>query len=184
MNTIKFCDKCGLKLDVDCVDCPNCRNNFLNESTKFELPANIKDTVIGTEFIKNFKNLDISKLKSETVKESQKLENVQVRLVLEKGGTDGREFPIYSTITNIGRWDPHLDSHPEVDLSDEDIKAKVSRIHAKIIKKDEGFYIEDMGSRNGTYLNREYKLVKGVEYHLKNNDEIIIGHLFLRFIFS
>ena len=33
---------------------------------------------------------------------------------------------------------------------------------------------------NKNILNREFKLVKGIEYALKPNDEIIIGHIFFR----
>lgn len=111
----------------------------------------------------------------------QKSETPIAKLVVKKGGTEGREFPIYCNITNIGRWDPSRDSYPEIDLSDEDIDAKVSRKHARIIKKEEGFYIDDISSKNRTFLNREFKLVKGVQYPLKNNDEIIIGNIFFKF---
>lgn len=103
------------------------------------------------------------------------------RLTVKKGGTELREFPIYSNIADIGRWDPKIDSIPEVDLSDEDISSKVSRKHARIIKKEEGFYIQDLASRNGTFLNREFKLIPEIQYSLKNEDEIIIGNIFFRF---
>lgn len=178
MYIMKFCDKCGLKITSEDGQCPNCINNSLQN--KNEAKSLIKDTLTSSEYEKlNFNDV-ISKNESH---KSEPAENKRIspRLLLEKGGTEGREFPLYKEICNIGRWDPNLKSHPEIDLSDEDIKAKVSRHHAKITKKPEGFYIEDVGSRNGTYLNREYKLVKGIEYSLKENDEVIIGHLFLRF---
>lgn len=32
--------------------------------------------------------------------------------------------------------------------------AYASQVHARIFRRDEGYFIEDMGSTNGTYLNR------------------------------
>ena len=41
--------------------------------------------------------------------------------------------------------------------------------------------IEDIGSLNGTFLNRGSKLEEGVRHTLKAGDEIIIGKIFLTF---
>lgn len=173
---MNFCDKCGLRLDSELLECPNCINTYLlaNKTIK-----NIKET----SFIKNFEPELIIQEEIMIKDQNQEIEIIntkRVSLLVNKGGTENREFPLNKDVCYIGRWDPSLKSHPDVDLSDEDIDAKVSRIHAKIIKKPEGLYIEDMGSRNGTFLNREFKLVKGIEYALKPNDEIIIGHIFFR----
>lgn len=47
----------------------------------------------------------------------------------------------------------------------------VSRIHAKIRKKEEDFYLTDLNSRNGTAVNG--RLLKAEEeYCLQNEDEI------------
>lgn len=172
---MKFCDKCGLKLDSELSDCPNCKNTFLLASKS---DSQIKETLS----IRNFDPELILQEESMKSKE-QRIETIdtkKIKLVVSKGGTLNREFPLNKDVCYIGRWDPALKSHPEVDLSDEDIDAKVSRIHAKIIKKPEGLYIEDLGSRNGTFLNREFKLVKGIQYSLKDGDEVIIGHIFFK----
>ncbi|MFN8575877.1 MAG: FHA domain-containing protein [Candidatus Sericytochromatia bacterium] len=86
-------------------------------------------------------------MKQEQNQSLEEINTKRVRLVVSKGGTENREFPLNKEVCYIGRWDPSLNSYPDVDLSDEDIDAKVSRVHAKIIKKPEGLYIEDMGSR-------------------------------------
>jgi len=163
---MKICENCGFELEEDSTYCENC-GKLIDKgilSTQMMLSSELVAT--GSEYLgkKIFEKNPVSP-----------------RLCIEKGGTDGREFPLTKDICNIGRWDPILKSHPEVDLSDEDINSKVSRIHARIIKKDEGFYLEDMGSKNGTFLNREYKLVDKNMYKIKNNDEIIIGNIFFRF---
>lgn len=50
----------------------------------------------------------------------------------------------------------------------------ISRIHARIIQKEGAYYIEDLNSTNGTYLNGEF-----LEYHmseeLKRNDKVRFG---------
>lgn len=47
----------------------------------------------------------------------------------------------------------------------------VSRIHAKIRKKEEGYYLTDMNSRNGTMVNGRL-LLPDEEYRLQNEDEV------------
>lgn len=47
----------------------------------------------------------------------------------------------------------------------------VSRIHAKIRKKEDGYYLTDMNSRNGTVVNGRL-LLPDEEYRLQNEDEV------------
>ena len=47
----------------------------------------------------------------------------------------------------------------------------VSRIHAKIRKKEEGYYLTDMNSRNGTAVNGKL-LLPDEEYQLQQEDEV------------
>lgn len=81
----------------------------------------------------------------------------------------------------VGRWDADNGIFPEVDLDPFDAEAKVSRRHAKVFFKDEKFFIEDLGSTNGTFLNRGRRLIPGVPQALEDDDELIVGKTFLRF---
>jgi len=47
----------------------------------------------------------------------------------------------------------------------------VSKQHARIVKQDGAYYIEDLNSTNGTYLNK----IRITKKDLKNNDIITIG---------
>ena len=48
---------------------------------------------------------------------------------------------------------------------------RVSRLHARVEMRDDGVYVEDLGSRNGTELNGER-----VESHkLRVDDEVTVG---------
>lgn len=58
--------------------------------------------------------------------------------------------------------------------------AYASRLHAKIFVKDDRVYIQDLGSRNGTYVN--FRAVSISE--LSNGDKIIVGRSILKYIES
>lgn len=104
------------------------------------------------------------------------------KLVIARGGRIGREFPITEREALIGRWDADHGIFPDVDLDEEDPDAKVSRRHARIVYHDGQFLIEDLGSTNGTFINRGSRLVPGQLYPLHHEDEIIVGKTFLRFL--
>lgn len=106
---------------------------------------------------------------------------VSARLVIERGGRVGKEFPILGVETNIGRWDADSGIFPDVDLDEDDVEAKVSRRHARIVNHNSQYFIEDLGSTNGTFVNRGRRLLPGKRHVLQNGDEIIVGKTFLKF---
>ena len=103
------------------------------------------------------------------------------RLIIERGGRIGKEFPITGIEANIGRWDADSGIFPDVDLDEDDAEAKVSRRHARIVNHNSQFFIEDLGSTNGTFVNRGRRLLPGKRHMLQNGDEIIVGKTFLKF---
>jgi serine/threonine-protein kinase len=104
------------------------------------------------------------------------------RLIIERGGRIGKEFAVAGGETNIGRWDADGGIFPDVDLDQDDPEAKVSRRHARIIREGQQFFIEDLGSTNGTFINRGRRLLPGNRHPLNNGDEIIVGKTFLKFV--
>ena len=84
----------------------------------------------------------------------------------------------------IGRIDPNRGIRPEVDLSKYDPAARVSRRHAKIIARESQFFIEDLGSANGTFVNGSGKLPQGKLHALSSGDEVRLGETLLRFMVS
>src|SRR5689334_15474914 len=95
-------------------------------------------------------------------------QQAKAKMVLLKGGHEGKEFFIDSDITNVGRWDPDSGAFPDVDLTNDDHESKISRKHAKILSKNGQFFIEDLGSLNGSYVNRGERLTPGEPYPIKN----------------
>lgn len=109
------------------------------------------------------------------------MEGAHARLVIERGRSSGKQFPLSDDESQIGRWDADGGIFPDVDLDADDPEAKVSRRHARIMRRDEQYFIEDLGSTNGTFINRGRRLLPGDRQPLRDGDEIIVGKTFLRF---
>jgi pSer/pThr/pTyr-binding forkhead associated (FHA) protein len=106
-----------------------------------------------------------------------------LKLTIPDSGHDV-EVPLTRDEISIGRLDPASGSFPDVDLSDYGGAEKgVSRRHAKIIRREGGFFIEDLGSFNGTFLNHK-KLTPYRLEALTSGDELQLGKLALRVSFA
>jgi pSer/pThr/pTyr-binding forkhead associated (FHA) protein len=89
-------------------------------------------------------------------------------LVVKRGPQAGSRFSLDNPVTTAGR-------HPESDIFLDDIT--VSRRHAEIERSGDGYRVRDVGSLNGTYLNRE----RIEQAELANGDELQIGKFKLVF---
>ena len=98
----------------------------------------------------------------------EELEGGRGVLIVKRGPNAGSKFWLDSDVTTVGR-------HPESDIFLDDIT--VSRRHAEIHRND-GFGLRDVGSLNGTYVNRERVEDAG----LRSGDEIQIGKFKLVFL--
>jgi len=109
------------------------------------------------------------------------LPQAEHKLLVLRGPTRGKEYPIEEGSNLIGRWDPDEGAFPEIDLEHEDIEAKISRKHAIIERQGNKVTLEDIGSLNGTFINRGPRLEKGQKVELKDGDELVVGKTFLKF---
>ena len=110
-----------------------------------------------------------SDLEEEVHISPEELEGGRGVLIVRRGPNAGSKFFLDSDQTQVGR-------HPESDIFLDDIT--VSRRHAEIRRVNGGFTLQDVGSLNGTYVNRER--VEGAE--LRSGDEIQIGKFKLVFL--
>ena len=83
-------------------------------------------------------------------------------LVVRRGPNSGSRFLLDTEVTTAGR-------HPESDIFLDDIT--VSRRHVEFRRNPAGFTVADVGSLNGTYVNRE----RIDEVPLSTGDEVQIG---------
>ncbi len=88
-------------------------------------------------------------------------------IVLEKNGE--HIFPFAKKIMTIGR----LESN---DISIKD--SGVSRVHAEIRADENGFFLKDLGSTNGTLLNGK----RIIESELEDGDVIVVGATTIKFL--
>lgn len=104
--------------------------------------------------------------------------------LLEQGGQSkssitlkvlGVDIPITfhaQHLVTIGRVDPDTNEHPALNLSGLPLNISgISRKHIRLVYTNEQWYVEDMGSRNGTWLNN--KLVMAFQrYKLQDGDQL------------
>lgn len=82
------------------------------------------------------------------------------------------ELPQHLGVIHIGK--PNDMIPPDIDVSGFAHSEIVSRIHADIRVEADAFYIEDVGSSNGTYINN-LPLPKGNRHRLRPGDRIALG---------
>lgn len=74
------------------------------------------------------------------------------------------QLPLDFSVIHLGK--PNDRMPPDIDLSEFPNSEVTSRIHAQIRFDENQYYIQDMGSANGTYINK-YPLLPGIWYKLK-----------------
>ena len=90
-------------------------------------------------------------------------------LVVKRGPKAGTRFVLDKAVTTAGR-------HPDSDIFLDDVT--VSRRHAEFRQDEDDFQVVDVGSLNGTYVNREPVDTAT----LSNGDEVQIGKFRLVFL--
>jgi pSer/pThr/pTyr-binding forkhead associated (FHA) protein len=89
-------------------------------------------------------------------------------LVVKRGPNAGSRFLLDRDITTVGR-------HPDSDMFLDDIT--VSRRHVEFQREGSGFSVRDVGSLNGTYVNRKPVDVATLSF----GDEVQVGKF--RFVY-
>ncbi len=85
------------------------------------------------------------------------------------GGRAGESFPLAGDRLTVGR-------RPDSDIFLDDVT--VSRDHAILVRRGGDYFLDDCGSLNGTYVNRQR-----IESHkLSDGDELQIGKYKLTFL--
>lgn len=166
----QYCDECGSPLkNAGKLDAPgqSAGSTTIEKESDRAVYA-VEPVISGASWVKEIGNSDGMKPAS-------------AKLMIERGRGTGKEFPLDADEINIGRWDADNGIFPDVDLDADDPEAKVSRRHARILRENNQFLIEDLGSTNGTFVNRGRRLLPGSRQRLEDGDEIIVGKTFLRF---
>ena len=145
------CRNCGHRNPSDAHFCANCGTPLQDDTTISFTPVDADEDSA-----------------EEAALPQSELEPGQALLVVQRGPNAGSRFLIDKDITTAGR-------HPESDIFLDDVT--VSRRHAEFRRKDGRFHIHDVGSLNGSYVNRQR--VDTTE--LASGDELQIGKFKLCF---
>jgi predicted component of type VI protein secretion system len=86
-----------------------------------------------------------------------------------EGPTKGTKFSVRSALAHVGRG-----AHNDIRLNDE----SVSETHAKLQRREDGWYVVDMGSTNGTYVGGTRI---SSEQRLDGSPDLRFGGMKLRF---
>ncbi|TDT33311.1 FHA domain-containing protein [Naumannella halotolerans] len=152
-----FCARCGEPI-VRPQEVENTEVDAFSDSTRVVQLS--EDSVLGD-------------LSADDEKAIDDLPQDSALLIVHRGGPGVRSrFLIDNDTTTVGR-------HPQADIFFDDIT--VSRHHAEFRRTDSGIVVADLGSLNGTYVNRA--LVDG-EAPLKSGDEVQIGKFRMLFFAS
>ena len=154
-----FCTQCGHANPDESRFCSNC-------GAALSRAASPGDTSTTTITISGMDAGDASE-KSEALSPADQaavdaLPPGSALLVVRRGPNSGSRFLLDSDVTTAGR-------HPSSDIFLDDVT--VSRRHAEFARIGEGFTVRDVGSLNGTYVNRE----RIEDADLTGGDEVQIG---------
>jgi pSer/pThr/pTyr-binding forkhead associated (FHA) protein len=167
-----FCTQCGQQNPDDSRFCARC-GAAMNPS-----PAGGNDLAVETTSTISLSALE-GALEGETPaaaeasgEDSGPLEGLppgSALLVVKRGPNAGSRFLLDAEVTTAGR-------HPESDIFLDDVT--VSRRHAEFVREGDSFVVRDVGSLNGTYLNRGRIEAAA----LAGGDEVQIGKYRLVFL--
>jgi pSer/pThr/pTyr-binding forkhead associated (FHA) protein len=145
------CSNCGHRNPDDAHFCANC-------GTALDRDTTVSFTPMET----------VEEGPDEAAFVASELERGQALLVVQRGPNAGSKFLIDKDLTTAGR-------HPESDIFLDDVT--VSRRHAEFRRDDGKFFVHDVGSLNGTYVNRQ----RVEDTELANGDELQVGKFKLKF---
>ena len=151
-----FCSACGKNNPDDSAYCGQC-GAYLGASETGDTTITFTPT-----------EADVEQEEEIRVVPDRELSAGAAMLVVKRGPSAGTRFLLTKEVTTAGR-------HPESDIFLDDIT--VSRRHAEFRRDGDAYRIVDMGSLNGTYINR----MRVEESGLSSGDEIQIGKFRLIF---
>ncbi|GAB1818364.1 FHA domain-containing protein [Herbidospora sp. RD11066] len=169
-----YCTQCGHPNPEDARFCSRC-GSPLSPPAHTQAPPNPYST--GQGFVPD----NTSTISLEAIEEAtgqgllpdrsaiEQLPPGTALLVVMRGPNAGSRFLLDSDLTTAGR-------HPESDIFLDDVT--VSRRHAEFYRRGGQFTARDVGSLNGTYVNRE----RIEEFPLAGGDEVQIGKFRLVFL--
>jgi pSer/pThr/pTyr-binding forkhead associated (FHA) protein len=155
-----FCTSCGTRNPDDARFCSQCGAPLVDATPT---PGDVGDESTATISI-GMDKVETSDRQLNPVDEAavDALPAGHALLVVQRGPGSGSRFLLDVDVVHAGR-------HPESEIFLDDVT--VSRRHAEFRRTPDGYTVADVGSLNGTYVNRD----RIDEVALQGGDEVQIG---------
>jgi pSer/pThr/pTyr-binding forkhead associated (FHA) protein len=157
-----FCTQCGHSNNDDARFCSNCGAALKPATPPAASPSETSTITIGGGAEPADPSEKAEGLSTADQAAIDALPTSSALLVVRRGPNSGSRFLLDSDTTTAGR-------HPSSDIFLDDVT--VSRRHAEFIRTADGFSVRDVGSLNGTYVNRN----RIDEAALADGDEVQVG---------
>ncbi|KRC50151.1 MULTISPECIES: FHA domain-containing protein [unclassified Nocardioides] len=160
-----FCTACGRQNPDDARFCSQCGTRLVEPDATQTVPAVPTDATATIQFGAGATDRAETSDRALSAVDAAAVDALPVGhalLVVQKGPGAGSRFLLDADEVSAGR-------HPESGIFLDDVT--VSRRHAVFRRAGDSFTVEDAGSLNGTYVNRD-RIEKA---HLKDSDEVQVG---------
>jgi pSer/pThr/pTyr-binding forkhead associated (FHA) protein len=155
-----FCTNCGKQNPEDARFCSQCGHRLVGGDASSEPAAETTATItFGAPEKADGDERSLNPADSAAV---DALPAGHALLVVQRGPSAGSRFLLDADVVTAGR-------HPESEIFLDDVT--VSRRHAEFRRTGDGYTVSDVGSLNGTYVNRD----RIDEVSLQDGDEVQIG---------
>jgi pSer/pThr/pTyr-binding forkhead associated (FHA) protein len=155
-----FCTNCGHQNADDAKFCSQCGTRLGQQGAGEESPAEATATITFGAPVKEHR--EEQSLNEADAAAVDALPAGSALLVVQRGPSAGSRFLLDTDVVTAGR-------HPESEIFLDDVT--VSRRHAEFRRGSDGYAVVDVGSLNGTYVNRD----RIDEVLLQGGDEVQIG---------
>jgi pSer/pThr/pTyr-binding forkhead associated (FHA) protein len=155
-----FCTACGKQNPDDARFCAQCGTKLLAGEDTGSSPVESTATItFGVPDQRESSDRQLSPVDAAAV---DALPEGHALLVVQRGPSAGSRFLLDTDVVSAGR-------HPDSEIFLDDVT--VSRRHAEFRRTGDGYTVADVGSLNGTYVNRD----RIDEVTLQGGDEVQIG---------
>ena len=168
-----YCTSCGHRNPDDARFCSQCGTRLVTAPPPVE-PVAAEDDPSATMTFRAPPKQEVPEerpLNAEDAAAVDALPAGSALLVVQRGPSAGSRFLLDTDVVTAGR-------HPDSEIFLDDVT--VSRRHAEFLRHGSVFRVRDVGSLNGTYVNRE----RIDDSALSNGDEVQIGKYRLVFFAS
>jgi len=172
------CPACGYRLRPGTLFCSKCGIYLLSDAPlptealpKEKLPTPPTETEPWPHIVEGYEDAAIPPAAT------------ALRISIVRSGRQV-SFPLPIREITLGRYDSSSIASLNLDLTSDGALAEgVSRNHAKIYQRENRLLIEDVGSTNGTFVNKQ-RLTPHLPHALQEGDTVHLGRLKLLVSFS